>query len=235
MTPDPAVLLRAVVAGTPLERTLGGPSDTVVIGRGSASSWRLDEPLLSRRHVRIEWKAGVLEATDLESRNGSRVNGAPLRAPTRLAHGDRLTAGPVVIEVSILAAQEDLTVGRPLEGRTLATRVAPAPARRRTVHGVAAVLSAGIAIAVAVWRPTDRADRPQAARREPAPRRPSALATPRGSREAAPAPPVGELRRDAIRAYAEGRRDDALRLFERIRARGSDDPAIEVLVRVLAR
>lgn len=233
MTAEPAVLLRAVVAGAPLERTLGGPTDTVVIGRGSGSSWRLDEPLLSRRHVQIEWKAGILQAIDLGSRNGSRINGAPLRAPTRLRHGDRVTLGPVHIEVCILASQPDLTVGRPSPmEKTVATRVAPPPARRRAVRATAAALLAGLTITAAAWDSADAPVRSETtARRSPPPRPVPTL----GRHTAAAAPSDGELRRDAVRAYAEGRRRDALRLFERLRARGSDDPALEVLVKVLAR
>ena len=34
---------------------------------------------------------------DLDSTNGTAVNGHPLTGPTRLAHGDRIEFGPVTV------------------------------------------------------------------------------------------------------------------------------------------
>src|SRR5262245_31022319 len=58
------------------------------IGRGSAADLRLPDPLLSRRHARLELCDGVPVLVDLASSNGSFVNGARVVEPTALWLGD---------------------------------------------------------------------------------------------------------------------------------------------------
>jgi predicted component of type VI protein secretion system len=223
-----AVVLRAVVGEQPSEWTLYDPEDEVVIGRGSNAGWRLAEPLLSRRHLHVAWRNRELLATDLESRNGSRNNGAPLRAKAALAHGDRLQIGPVFIEVELCS--RDPAAGRPA-GETEVTRIAPASRSRRgpLVLATAGVLGAATLFLALVPSPAPR----------PSPR--SVVSPPPG---AAPAPrprmelasrPVGMLRRDAIRALCEGRRRDALHLFAELREQAPDDLPTATVVRVLER
>ena len=245
MNDDPAVMLRALASGRSLERTLSGTEDAVVIGRGSASTWRLDEPLLSRLHLRLEWKDGVLLATDLGSRNGSRRNTTPLAGPTRLAHGDMLLLARVTIEIAIPSSREDLTVARPSAGapgalpvdRTDATRSLPPPARRGPAGAkmvvAATVLCASIATSW-VWNTRGRVTSGVVGAPEP----PRARAVPHEDPppRQGPAPvSAGELSRDAVGAYALGRRREALRLFEELRARDPKDAAVGVVVRVIGR
>jgi pSer/pThr/pTyr-binding forkhead associated (FHA) protein len=228
----PVAHLRALVGGAPGERTIEGP-ESVIVGRGSAAHWRLDEPLLSRRHLEIGWRDGALWATDLGSRNGSRVNGTPLDAPRRLGDGDRVAIGPVVIEVAIPASSDDRTVARPAAEETAATRAAPpvrAPRRSSRWPGAAAaVVALGGALVWPADRPPPPVARPDtAAEARPVAARVDARAAPR-----APARPT--LRRDAIRLYAVGRRDEARGLFERLRDAGEPDPAIDLVLRVMSR
>src|SRR5919107_5353459 len=62
------------------------------VGRDSSNVVRLADSLLSRRHCRVERAGDRLVLTDLESLNGTFVNGRPVREHV-LAHGDRVTVG----------------------------------------------------------------------------------------------------------------------------------------------
>lgn len=66
---------------------LSGP--LVRIGRSPDNEIALDEEAISRAHLRLEYEAGVWRAVDLESTNGSEVDGVRLRPwlPQPLTHG----------------------------------------------------------------------------------------------------------------------------------------------------
>ncbi len=58
--------------------------DDIVLGRDPAASLCIDDELVSRRHVVVRARGGVLEIEDV-SRNGTLVDGALLRSGARLA------------------------------------------------------------------------------------------------------------------------------------------------------
>lgn len=60
----------------------------VVIGRAPDAAIRLDDTSASRHHARIDLSNGDAWVADLGSRNGTRVNGEPVNAPTELLSGD---------------------------------------------------------------------------------------------------------------------------------------------------
>src|SRR3954452_16246383 len=67
---------------------------------GRASSNELAFPgdhKLSREHLTFERVEGGWTLRDLNSRNGTFVNGLRIAEPKRLAHGDRVTAGHLCI------------------------------------------------------------------------------------------------------------------------------------------
>jgi pSer/pThr/pTyr-binding forkhead associated (FHA) protein len=64
------------------------------IGRDPSCSVSIDDDLVSRTHAVFRRQDGFVEAVDLGSRNGTRVNGIAIREPTRLSHGDRIRVGP---------------------------------------------------------------------------------------------------------------------------------------------
>jgi transcriptional regulator with GAF, ATPase, and Fis domain len=66
--------------------------ESLSVGRDSTNVVRLADSLLSRRHCRIERAGERLLLTDLESLNGTFVNGRPVREHA-LADGDRVTVG----------------------------------------------------------------------------------------------------------------------------------------------
>jgi hypothetical protein len=73
------------------EVDLGG--DEVVLGRGSMCHITIDDPMLSRRHVRIDLSGSNPSLEDLDSRNGTQLNGRPVQGAARLQDGDRIRIG----------------------------------------------------------------------------------------------------------------------------------------------
>ena len=68
------------------------------IGRAKSNDLVLDEPLVSRHHCRVFFKAGRLYLADLGSANGTEVNGQPAQA-YNLRIGDRISIGNSIIKV----------------------------------------------------------------------------------------------------------------------------------------
>ena len=71
------------------------PGSVKTLGRATGADFILDAPLVSRVHCRVSVMAdGTLEVHDLESTNGTFVNGARVETG-RLSPGDRLGIGRV--------------------------------------------------------------------------------------------------------------------------------------------
>jgi pSer/pThr/pTyr-binding forkhead associated (FHA) protein len=78
--------------------------DTVVVGRGTACDWQIDDSSLSRKHAQFSWNGRQLTVEDLGSANGTRVNGRPARNPTAVAPGDSVQLGTVIITFELKGA-----------------------------------------------------------------------------------------------------------------------------------
>jgi pSer/pThr/pTyr-binding forkhead associated (FHA) protein len=76
-------------------------ADQLVIGRGSACEWQLDDPSLSRKHAQLRWSGHELTVEDLGSANGTRVNGKPARTPTPAHPGEVIQLGTVMITLEL--------------------------------------------------------------------------------------------------------------------------------------
>lgn len=63
------------------------------VGRSSSLSWSIDERQLSRRHFRLQLREGVWIVEDLESRNGTFVNGCVLQGAAPIEPGGVIRAG----------------------------------------------------------------------------------------------------------------------------------------------
>jgi pSer/pThr/pTyr-binding forkhead associated (FHA) protein len=72
----------------------------VVIGRAKTADVRIEHPTISRQHARLEISARIA-ITDLDSQNGTRVDGVPLTpdAPHTLAEGQAFELGAVKLVV----------------------------------------------------------------------------------------------------------------------------------------
>ncbi|HKA14348.1 MAG TPA: FHA domain-containing protein [Myxococcota bacterium] len=71
-----------------------------LVGRGPGVDAAFPDPEMSQRHLRIEFARGRFQVTDLDSTNGTRVNGTGI-ATAELAHGDRIQAGGHVFQILI--------------------------------------------------------------------------------------------------------------------------------------
>lgn len=78
-------------AGTIIEVT----GALLTIGRGSECDVVIPDTSISRRHAQIIRQESGLYVQDLESRNGTAINGQRLSAPRRLEDGDTLTVGAI--------------------------------------------------------------------------------------------------------------------------------------------
>ncbi len=84
-------------------RVLGGP---ITIGRSAACEVALpaEDRSVGRRHCRIEDRGGTLHLVDLESANGTLVNGTRVQ-DAAIRTGDRITVVSYTFEVARVAAQ----------------------------------------------------------------------------------------------------------------------------------
>jgi ABC-type lipoprotein export system ATPase subunit len=85
----------ALLRGSARSQRLEIGSAGGVIGRNaSQADFVLDHPHVSRRHATLSIESGQVVLTDLNSANGTFVNGQPIDAPTSLAPGGRVDIGP---------------------------------------------------------------------------------------------------------------------------------------------
>jgi pSer/pThr/pTyr-binding forkhead associated (FHA) protein len=75
--------------------------ERVVVGRSPAADVVLTDPTVSRRHMELRMDGSTVVVEDLESSNGTSVNGEPIEIPTRLAAGDRIGIGSTELEVVV--------------------------------------------------------------------------------------------------------------------------------------
>ncbi len=86
------------VQGAPFEHSFDG--DSLTLGRASSSDLVLEDRFLSRQHSRIFRQGGQLQVEDLGSRNGTLVNGQPIRGTTPLKPGDVIKISGSVISIA---------------------------------------------------------------------------------------------------------------------------------------
>jgi pSer/pThr/pTyr-binding forkhead associated (FHA) protein len=94
--------LRAVLANgerktLPLYRL----ADQLVVGRGTACEWQLEDQSLSRKHAQLRWSGRELTVEDMGSANGTRVNGKPARTATPARPGEVIQLGTVMITLEL--------------------------------------------------------------------------------------------------------------------------------------
>ncbi len=91
----PKAHLLVIEGPEPGQRFALGPRQ--VVGRTKMSEIPVSDASVSRQHTQIIAQAGVFYVVDLGSTNVTELNGAPVRAPCRLSHGDILQVGKVVL------------------------------------------------------------------------------------------------------------------------------------------
>jgi len=89
------------------------PGNIRTVGRATGANFIVEAPMVSRVHCRLTAGAAELEVVDLDSTNGTFVNGQ--RVPRALLKtGDRLGVGRV--ELTVSRAADDVPPEGPLQG-----------------------------------------------------------------------------------------------------------------------
>jgi diguanylate cyclase (GGDEF)-like protein len=92
--------------------------DAYIIGRSRAVDIRIDDTGVSREHCRIVRRDGRVFIQDLESRNGTLLNGSPITSMP-LAPGDRIQLGAnAVLQYGVLDDTEDNLLNNLYEAST---------------------------------------------------------------------------------------------------------------------
>lgn len=89
-----------VSAGGAAPRSVPLVGERTVVGRSPDADLTLEDEAVSWNHLEIEARGQVLMATDLDSRNGTALNGEPLDRPRRLRDGDTLIVGGHRLEIA---------------------------------------------------------------------------------------------------------------------------------------
>jgi hypothetical protein len=92
-----------VIRQNGVERDVDIEGAVLTIGRGSDNDLVLMDSRVSRHHARLHVRQGSLLYTDLNSTNGSRVNGVRVEEVV-LGEGDRIEVGDTVLVVQAVSA-----------------------------------------------------------------------------------------------------------------------------------
>ena len=89
-----------VVAGSGKGRVYSITGNTMVIGRDDGCDVVVDDPRVSGRHAIVSYRGGEFRVSDLQSTNGSLLNGSPLTESV-FQESDDLRLGKTVIRLEV--------------------------------------------------------------------------------------------------------------------------------------
>jgi DNA-binding winged helix-turn-helix (wHTH) protein len=75
-----------------------------LLGRDADATVYIDHPSVSRRHARISIDSARAVLEDLESRNGTFLDGREIETPTEIHHGAIIGLGPITLTFVVLPA-----------------------------------------------------------------------------------------------------------------------------------
>jgi two-component system, cell cycle response regulator len=113
LRPQRTVMTLHVIKGPRAGEVLTVDRGDAVLGRGDDADLRIEDPSLSRMHVRFERDGDTLTITDLDSRNGTLVDGVRISGTHRLRSGDQIALGNLLIRFAVQDAAE-LQISRDL-------------------------------------------------------------------------------------------------------------------------
>jgi Nif-specific regulatory protein len=102
--PNPRLV---VIAGPLKDSVFALPSAEVSLGRDKGNMIAINDPAMSRQHCSVLREGETFRLRDLDSRNGTLVNGIPIREHF-LKHGDRIAVGDTVL-VFLIHDEDDAT------------------------------------------------------------------------------------------------------------------------------
>jgi len=78
----------------------GFEKQEIIIGRNPACDFPLNDETISLRHCKLAYYRKQWWAEDLDSTNGTLLNGTPLTTPTVITEGDELQFGRAQIKIA---------------------------------------------------------------------------------------------------------------------------------------
>lgn len=130
--------------------------ELTTIGRAPENSIRLDEPSVSGRHAELTLAGEICHLKDLESTNGTLVNGKPVTT-VQLRSGDRIRFGKIeaCYECDVAAGAQPLPHPEEVEARPAELSARPAdfanaspfPSRKKTKDPARSAILAAVAVA----------------------------------------------------------------------------------------
>lgn len=119
--------------------------EVMSVGRSPENDIAIDDPEISRQHARLLRQGTVYTLEDLNSTNGSFVNGERIRVPTRLYHNDVVNFGDAIFLQFVNPADDDtppqsqmktitegVPFGAPVAPPAMDVATPPTPAPNRT-------------------------------------------------------------------------------------------------------
>ncbi len=143
---------RGPVAG--IKRALPPPEATLVIGRGEEATWIVIDEDLSRTHAEVHRGWDGVTIRDLGSKNGTKLDGTRITAPTLLRDGVLIELGKVALRFRDPAERHlrgEATAAATPRAVHAAKREPAPPPPASSLPFVIATLIAGLAIAGLVW------------------------------------------------------------------------------------
>lgn len=95
----PPLTIETVAEDVALSKQFSVPD--VTIGRDPANLFPLEDSTISLRHLKLTFHHHQWWAEDLESTNGSYLNGVQIESPVVLTDGDKLRLGKVLLTINI--------------------------------------------------------------------------------------------------------------------------------------
>jgi hypothetical protein len=90
-----------------------------VVGRDAQANFTIEHPTVSRQHAQLHRNAAALVLVDLNSANGTKVNGVKIQTPTTLRDGDSIEFGRVHTLYYLVNAPTQLQAVRSAEQQSL--------------------------------------------------------------------------------------------------------------------
>ncbi|MGD1993953.1 MAG: FHA domain-containing protein, partial [Anaerolineae bacterium] len=102
VAPPKGKLVVVDAANTGLEPGLAFPLQEVTpLGRTSANAIALPDPFVSTHHALLAWRQARWWLEDLNSRNGTTLNGEPVTRPVVVSGGDLIGVGRVTLRLEV--------------------------------------------------------------------------------------------------------------------------------------
>ncbi|MGA8489939.1 MAG: sigma 54-interacting transcriptional regulator, partial [Terriglobales bacterium] len=99
------------IAGPLKDSTFALPNGEIHIGRDPSNLLSISDPSLSRHHCALSRDGDGYKIRDLDSRNGTSVNGVAVKE-TRLRHGDQISVGDSIFLLLLHDDTDEPAVGR---------------------------------------------------------------------------------------------------------------------------